>query len=239
MRGMKWFWLCLLMPTAVLAGQQANPLPVFALDGAEHALHFTPDGVRFQDRIYEPVGKNIYEHVHHPAADQCPTTGPGRLLRELKVDRRRALVTYTEVAYLGCGQKRLPVWSKVVRQFSFDPPADEDRCYSGTLTFGQKGRTLSLTDRCDGTLELLLADVAIPIVLSRARRGRYFGSGLTHSSRRARWRIGRLTWKPSDVRLKVSGRVFIPAVGSAPARTLKLKGTWTLERPPEKEPVQN
>lgn len=216
------------------AGRQPNPLPVYALDNTRYELHYEPDGIRLRDQLYVPAGRNRFRMVADPV-DDCPNGEPGRVVGELIQKRRGFVWKLTE--YLGCGEGRLAVFSRTERWLSREAAPEDEVCVRRDYVYEQRGQTLILNDRCDGTLGLRATSAQLAdspqITISEVRSGRWDGQQIVMSHPPATWRA-KLTWKRSrpDRLRGVSVRVRVDAWDGSRARTIRLRGTWTRVPPP-------
>ena len=154
-------WVALgvcLVSSEAIAGRLQNPLPMYDESGKVFELHFRDGGLEFQGRHYLFVGRNRYQ-VSTQIAECTPST-VGTQRFEVKL--ARATVTWSQVDVLGC-QKEAPrndrtrkTARRIVRTYQLERPMQPECGNEPFVVHGKKGR-LTLSMRCDGTIDLVVA----------------------------------------------------------------------------------
>lgn len=222
------FGVLLMSPDSALGARQENPLPVYTYDNDRFNLLYTSDGIRFEDRVYTPRGRGKYRYLHDPV-DACPTDRPGRVVGELVV--RGAWAEHLLTEYRGCG-RRAKIWRRVKRRLFRAPFVGDAICKRQDFVFERKSRKpspqrLTVTDRCDGTLDVRQDDESGSAIRVSGRRGRWVGTDLFLEPATARWQL-KLRWKKGATSLRLKGAVRVAGKPGKRATRRRLDGKWTL-----------
>lgn len=166
-------WLLLvasLIAPPVTAGQMSNPLRVYGTDNHEYTITFTAEGVEFEGRLFEPLGRNRFRFA--TTAEGCDDHAPRQVESELRVLATTVEERTTET-FVTCGNRARST-SRYIRRFGMRSPGADGPCRANPMRLQQGAATLTLHPLCDGTATLEL-DGLPPLRLSEKRPGAFEG----------------------------------------------------------------